>query len=74
MLCRLKALSSLGEEFYPTSTKPEDVRYRNIGYGIELSVHVEVGVAEEVKEEVEEFFCPHTISKISEHFSHFHIS
>ena len=55
MLCRLNALSSLGEEFYPTSTKPEDVRYRNIVYGLKLSVHVEAGVAEEVKEEVEEF-------------------
>ena len=66
MLCRLNALSSLGDEFYPTSIKPEDIctfrrcveEYRNIGHGLELSVHVEAGVAEEEeKEEVEEEFC-----------------
>ena len=25
VLCRLNALSSLGDEFYPTSTKPKDI-------------------------------------------------
>ena len=69
MLCRLNALSSLGEDFIQPlqrqkmSVHSADV-WRNIRHGLELSIHVEAGVAEEEeKEEVEGNFVPSHNSK-----------
>ena len=75
VLCRLNALSSFSEDFtQPLQSQKMSVHsadmYRNIGYCLELSVHVEVVVAEEEIEEVEEF----SALTHSEHISHFHVS
>ena len=80
VLCRLNALSSLGDEFYPTSIKPEDIctlRRCVEEYWAWARVVCPCGGGggrgggERGGGGV---LCPHTVAKISEHIRLFHVS
>ena len=79
VLCRLNALSSLGEEFDPTSTKPEDVRaFRRCVEKYQAWARVVCpcggGGSGGGGGRGGGVLCPHTIARISEHIRHFHVN